>query len=237
MKVEFKVKKTEMLKRHINVIREAFKQAVAPERVTVEYPRERRRYSSNFRGLIGLNHEKCISCFRCAHICPANAIQMTFYEKALPGIDYTKCIFCHFCVESCPSGALKATKIHDIAFARMEDMKLSASQIVRPPEIVREDATVVEYVIDEKGWRVVKKPEVDELYLETFFVPVKRRISTCVDPESCLGCKICVDSCPTQALIAEVERNRLRIEMKKCTGCGICVRNCPMKVLELKEVS
>ncbi|MDI9610171.1 MAG: 4Fe-4S binding protein [Archaeoglobales archaeon] len=237
MKVEFKANKAEMLRSHIEVIREAFKQAVAPDRVTVEYPRERKKYPPNFRGIILFDPEKCISCFRCAQICPANAIQMTFYEKAWPGIDYTKCIFCHFCVESCPTGALKSTKIHDVAFATMEEMKLRAVQLMKPPEVFREDKVTVEYLIDDKGWKLVRKPEIDELVVEAVLPAGRRKISVCVDPESCLGCRICVELCPSDAIAVDRKANKLKIDAKKCTGCGICVRNCPMRVLELKEVS
>ncbi|MCQ4153649.1 MAG: 4Fe-4S binding protein [Archaeoglobales archaeon] len=236
MKVEFKARRLDLLRMHLDVIREAFKQAVAPDRVTVEYPRERKKYPANFRGIIVFDKDKCISCFRCAHICPANAIQMTFYEKAWPGIDYTKCIFCHFCVDSCPTGALRSTKIHDIAFATMGEMKLNAVQMLKAPELTREDSFTVEYVVDSQGWRLEKKAEIDELALEQFIIPEKRRVSVCVDPESCLGCRLCVELCPNDAISVDRKANKLNILPEKCTGCGICVRNCPMKVLELKEV-
>jgi len=237
MKAEFKAKKVDLLRMHLDVIREAFKQALAPDRITVEYPRERKKFPSNFRGIILFDSEKCISCFRCAHICPANAIQMTFYEKAWPGIDYTKCIFCHFCIESCPTGALKSTKIHDIAFATMEEMKLKAVQMMKPPEIFREDAVTVDYVVEEGVWKVIRKEEVDELVVEAFMPPTRKKVSVCVDPESCLGCRLCVELCPSDAIVVDRKANKLRILSEKCTGCGICVRNCPMRVLELKEVS
>ncbi|MCS7144588.1 MAG: 4Fe-4S binding protein [Archaeoglobaceae archaeon] len=236
MKVEFKAGKTEMLKSHVDVIREAFKQALAPDRVTVEYPRERRKYPSNFRGIILFDQDKCINCFRCAHICPANAIQMTFYEKSWPGIDYTKCIFCHFCVESCPTGALKSTKIHDVAFAKMEEMKLRADQMTKSPEVFREDSVTVEYLVDDKGWKLLRKTEIEELVVEAFLPVIKKKISACVDPESCLGCRICVEICPSDAIVVDRKANKLKIESAKCTGCGLCVRNCPMQILALKEV-
>lgn len=236
MKAEFKARKFDMLRMHIDVILEAFKQALTPDRITVEYPRERKRYPANFRGMIFCEREKCISCFRCAHVCPANAIQIYFYEKAWPGIDYTKCIFCHFCVDSCPTGALRQTKIHDLAFATLEEMRLKATQTTKPPEVFREDLLLVEYQVDEKGWKLVRKREKDELIVEVLPTRIRRKISTCADPNSCLGCRLCVELCPSDAIAVDRKANRLKILPEKCTGCGICVRNCPMKVLELKEV-
>ena len=65
----------ERVKSHIDAITTAVKQAIKPDRITVEYPRERRRYPDVFRGFIVFDKDKCISCFRCAQICPANAIK------------------------------------------------------------------------------------------------------------------------------------------------------------------
>jgi uncharacterized protein (DUF362 family)/Pyruvate/2-oxoacid:ferredoxin oxidoreductase delta subunit len=55
----------------------------------------------------------CISCGKCANICPAKAIQM---EKGLPHIDRSKCIHCFCCQEFCPAGAMK---VHRTWIARL----------------------------------------------------------------------------------------------------------------------
>ncbi len=237
----------ENLKRHANAIREAFKQAIKPDRITIEYPRERRRYPTNFRGFIVFDPEKCISCFRCAQICPANAIQMEFYEKAYPSIDYAKCIFCHFCVDSCPTGALKTSKVHDIAFKTLDEMSLSTKQIVEIPDIIREDSVTVEYSVDNYEWKLIRKREIDDLKVEVPPPKVKAKKAACKEPESCLGCRLCVSVCPNGAIAVErceisVEEEvtgvgcTLKINTDLCTGCGLCVRQCPMQILTLEEV-
>jgi NADH-quinone oxidoreductase subunit I len=237
----------ENLKRHLDAITVAALQAVKPGRITIEYPRERRKYPECFRGFIIFNKDACISCFRCAQICPANAIQMEYLESAYPGIDYSKCIFCHFCVDSCPTGALKTSKVHDIAFRTMEEMVLSPSQIMSIPEITREEKFTTEYMISKKEWKLVRKRELDKLEVEVPPPEVKVRKVACTEPESCLGCRLCVNVCPQNAI--SVERCEISIEEEvtgtgcvltvntdKCTGCGLCVRQCPMQILALEEV-
>ncbi len=237
----------EMLKRHAEAIGEAFKQAIKPDRITIEYPRERRRYPECFRGFIVFDKEKCISCFRCAQICPANAIQMEYYENAYPSVDYTKCIFCHFCIDSCPTGAINTSKVHDVAFKSLDEMRISAKNMTKVPEIVREEKFTVDYYVDRNVWKLVRSKELDKLEVEPKPVEVKERKAACIDPENCLGCRLCANVCPQGAIMVErciisIEEEVtgtgcvLRIDTEKCTGCGLCVRQCPMQILALKEV-
>lgn len=247
MKVE-KISRSplEELKRHVGVIQEAFKQAVIPDRVTIEYPRERRKYPENLRGFIVLDKSRCISCFRCAQICPANAIQMSYFENFYPGIDYTKCIFCHFCVESCPTGALASSTLHDMAFKSLEDMKVKPNQMMRLPATIREDVQSVEYDVTKKGWRLIRKMELEDIKVVRILPKLKPRRAFCLEPESCLGCRQCMEVCPHEAIVMErceitlggqiVGKGCVLKITEKCVGCGLCVRQCPMKILSLEEV-
>jgi len=96
---------------HAKALITGFKEAVEPNRLTIQYPREVRWVPERFRGWILLDIRKCISCFQCAWACPVNAIQMYRAPngKWYPGIRYTECILCHFCVDACPVGALIPT--------------------------------------------------------------------------------------------------------------------------------
>jgi len=236
------------IKDHIDAISVAAKQAVKPDRITIEYPRERRKYPDNFRGFIVFDKDKCISCFRCAHICPANAIVMEDYDNRYPSIDYAKCIFCHFCIDSCPTGAIKTSKVHDVAFKSLDEMCLHTTQITKIPEIVRkEEKYTVEYSVERGVWKLVKKRKLDNLEVEVPPPEVKVRKAACIDPESCLGCRLCKRVCPQDAIrLEECEVSPdleitgtmcvLKIDVEKCTGCGLCVRQCPMQILVLEEV-
>ena len=106
------------LKRHLQIIGLIAKEIIKPSTITVNYPKEERVYE-NLRGFVVLDLENkmCLGCYKCARICPANAIILkNVGGMYYPSIDYGKCIFCHFCVDVCPTGVLKNSGIHDLVF-------------------------------------------------------------------------------------------------------------------------
>jgi NADH-quinone oxidoreductase subunit I len=69
-----------------------------------------------------ISRERCVACFLCSAICPADAIYIEGADdpRAYPErlgvdaryasvyrIDYGRCILCGFCVEACPKDAIK----------------------------------------------------------------------------------------------------------------------------------
>ena len=225
---------------HFNAIAEVAKQVVKPGTITIHYPRERRKLPDNFRGIIIFERGKCISCFRCAHICPANAIQMYPDEEGrfYPGIDYAKCILCHFCVDSCPTAALKPSKIHDVAFKDVDSMSVLPDEMESIPEIEREDELTVEYDFD-GDVRLIRKREKERLTVE--LEKPERPTFKAVPQfaENCIGCRLCMFSCPVNAITSKLEETKviLNTDFEKCTGCGVCVRICPVDVLILTPIA
>jgi Na+-translocating ferredoxin:NAD+ oxidoreductase RNF subunit RnfB len=55
-----------------------------------------------------------------------------------------------------------------------------------------------------------------------------------IDPDSCSGCGICVERCPTDAIELNDDGTAER-EEDTCFGCGICARFCPEEAISLKE--
>ncbi len=55
-----------------------------------------------------------------------------------------------------------------------------------------------------------------------------------INEELCIGCGICVERCPTDAIILNEDGKAQRDE-NSCFGCGICARFCPEEAVSLKE--
>ncbi len=109
------------------------------ERVTTEYPNEKRPKPPRFHGRHVLNRypdgmEKCIGCELCAAVCPANCIYVRGAdndpaEPTSPGerygfvyeINYLRCIHCDLCVEACPTEAITESKLFEFSFSNRND--------------------------------------------------------------------------------------------------------------------
>ena len=55
-----------------------------------------------------------------------------------------------------------------------------------------------------------------------------------IDQQACSGCGICVERCPTDAIVLNNEGLAQRDE-NACLGCGVCSRFCPEEAISLKE--
>lgn len=96
-------------------------------KTTISYPEDPVPLSARFRGEHFLDvdengRERCVACFLCSAICPADAIYIEGADDPRPyperigvdtryatvyRIDYGRCILCGFCVEACPKDAIK----------------------------------------------------------------------------------------------------------------------------------
>lgn len=47
-----------------------------------------------------------------------------------------------------------------------------------------------------------------------------------VNPDTCIGCRICVGTCPVGA-ISITEDNKACIDPELCIQCGLCAASCP----------
>ena len=51
-----------------------------------------------------------------------------------------------------------------------------------------------------------------------------------IDAARCMGCGVCVDVCPADAIT--LMDGRASIEEQKCTGCGACADVCPEDAIQ-----
>lgn len=53
-----------------------------------------------------------------------------------------------------------------------------------------------------------------------------------IDRDECIGCGVCVDECPVEALSLDSE-GISTVDPDVCTECGACVDVCPVAALSL----
>lgn len=57
-----------------------------------------------------------------------------------------------------------------------------------------------------------------------------------IDEDWCIGCTLCIDACPTDAIIGSNKRMHTVIE-RFCTGCELCLPVCPVDCIVLENAS
>lgn len=57
-----------------------------------------------------------------------------------------------------------------------------------------------------------------------------------IDEEWCIGCTLCIEACPVDAIVGTHKRMHTVIE-SVCTGCELCVPVCPVDCIELENIT
>ena len=57
-----------------------------------------------------------------------------------------------------------------------------------------------------------------------------------IDENWCIGCTLCIDACPTDAIMGSNKRMHTVIE-RYCTGCELCLPVCPVDCIHLEAAS
>jgi len=95
------------------------------------------------------------------------------------------------------------------------------------------------YQITRRG-EIIKREEDNLLILERRLLVKWYRLE--LDRAKCLGCGICADQCPKEAIeyfpakfegIKAVTRPSIDFKQERCTLCGECVSSCPMNALRM----
>lgn len=107
---------------------------------TLQYPEQKRRFGSRYRGVPALvkdqdGREKCVACYMCQWVCPPLAItieadeyppghpqhQIEKYPKRFD-INMLRCIYCGLCEEACPEEAIFMSKTYVVTGLSREVM-------------------------------------------------------------------------------------------------------------------
>lgn len=95
---------------------------------TIQFPEEKRKTSGRYRGIHLLTARedgtpKCVACYMCATVCPAECIYIEAGERPERQIekyptrfeiDLLRCVYCGFCVDACPEEAILMSRENDL---------------------------------------------------------------------------------------------------------------------------
>jgi NADH-quinone oxidoreductase subunit I len=108
------------------------------KKFTTQYPEQKHELvqPATYRGVHRLNRDdqgrvKCVACFMCPTICPANCIDVVAAPSPWPDrekyaqsfiIDELRCIYCGMCEEACPVDAIELTSLYDLTGNSRQEM-------------------------------------------------------------------------------------------------------------------
>ena len=111
---------------------------------TIEAPEIKRPVSSRYRGIHILTARedgtpKCVACYMCATVCPAECIYIQAGERPERTIekyptrfeiDLLRCVYCGFCVDACPEEAIIMSRENDLVGTTREELVIDRDQLM-----------------------------------------------------------------------------------------------------------
>ena len=56
-----------------------------------------------------------------------------------------------------------------------------------------------------------------------------------IDEQLCIGCTLCIQACPVDAIVGAAKQMHTVIE-PLCTGCELCLKPCPVECIQMETV-
>ena len=112
---------------------------------TIEFPEKTRPVSQRYRGIHLLtvrqdDTPKCVACYMCATVCPAECIYIEAGERPEKQIekyptrfeiDLLRCVYCGFCVDACPEEAILMSRENDLVGESRAELIIDREQLMR----------------------------------------------------------------------------------------------------------
>jgi NADH-quinone oxidoreductase subunit I len=119
---------------------------------TIEYPEKRRTISGRYRGIHLLtvredDTPKCVACYMCATICPAECIHIEAGEREEKTIekyptrfeiDLLRCVYCGFCVDACPEEAIMMSRENDLVGTSRAELIIDRDRLIARGRLAEE---------------------------------------------------------------------------------------------------
>lgn len=124
------------------------------KKVTIDYPYEKSKISSRFKGEHTLRRykngeERCIACKLCEAICPAQAITIEAEPREDNSrktirydIDMTKCIYCGLCQDACPVDAIVEGTNYEFAKLNKQDLMYDKQKLLNNGDVWEQELAI-----------------------------------------------------------------------------------------------
>jgi NADH-quinone oxidoreductase subunit I len=117
---------------------------------TIQFPEEKRKTSGRYRGIHILTQRldgtpKCVACYMCATVCPAECIYIEAGERPEATIekyptrfeiDLLRCVYCGFCVDACPEEAIFMSRENDLVGTSRAEMIIDRDRLMERAKLV-----------------------------------------------------------------------------------------------------
>ena len=111
---------------------------------TIQFPEQKRKTSGRYRGVHILTQRedgspKCVACYMCATVCPAECIHIEAGERPEATIekyptrfeiDLLRCVYCGFCVDACPEEAILMSRENDLVGTSREELIIDRDRLM-----------------------------------------------------------------------------------------------------------
>ena len=117
---------------------------------TIQFPEQKRDSSRRYRGIHVLTQRmdgtpKCVACYMCATVCPAECIYIEAGERPERDIekyptrfeiDLLRCVYCGFCVDACPEEAIIMSRENDLVGTTRAELIIDRDRLMDRGKLV-----------------------------------------------------------------------------------------------------